>query len=477
MLNLIKHVWYSTKIHSLKTTISILVLATVLITATGHQVVYADDNEIKLISANFISEFPNGFRILAKAQSSAEITSIALRIRIGQQTAGSYDYLDFDQGKNVSGEMLWRTNTLGSYIPPGTIITYSFEIKDSEDNFLKTVPSEFIYHDPKFDWVEITDGTITVAYHGPVETRAKIVLDAMTETIAIMGPLLGAESKSPIRVTLYNNKLEMVRAQPPRSAAIARNTTTLGQAFASEGVLLVLGNRDARGTASHEITHILVHRAADSPGRSIPAWLNEGLAEFGNLDSGPEFDIALEFAIATKSLKTTKQMNTPPGNPTDLIMFYGQSRSLVKFMVNQFGPENMTRLLNKMKLGAKIEDAIEDTYGMSLVNLENLWRISIGAETYDVAKQAKNKPTPVPLRKIGLYSLTPKPDTEAVAGSSETPTPIQVAVEQTSSDVTTTEASVSSGCTAHHEGAGLDITTAGLFIGLLLFRYRPKSNY
>ena len=134
MLNLIKHVWYSTKMHSLKTTISILVLTTVLITATGHQVVYADDNEIKLISANFISEFPNGFRILAKAQSSAEITSIALRIRIGQQTAGSYDYLDFDQGKNVSGEMLWRTNTLGSYIPPGTIITYSFEIKDSEDN-------------------------------------------------------------------------------------------------------------------------------------------------------------------------------------------------------------------------------------------------------------------------------------------------------------------------------------------------------
>ena len=439
------------------------------------------EDGIKLVSTTFVTEFPDGFRVTAQFEGPSAIETIAARVRIGQQTAGSYDYLEFDTGTQVEGELFWRTNTLSTYIPPGTIITLSFEVEDVEGNELKTEPSEHVYEDPNYEWFEISEGAITVAYHGPVESRAQLVLDAMVDTVAIMGPLLGAETESPIRVTMYNNRLEMVRAQPPRSAEIARNTTTLGQAFSQEGVLLVLGNSEARGTASHEVTHILVHRAADSPGQFIPSWLNEGLAEYGNLEEGPEYEIALEFAVATGVLQSTLNMVGTPGNPDDLIIFYGQSRSIVEFMIERFGADKMTELMATMKKGIGTPEAIERVYGITQVELENLWRDKIGADPYVPPDTDQAKPTPEPRRKIGLYSLTPQPETETISAASETPTPLPERSVSEPSDTPTAaaeatepaEPAAGSGCGAPLPGGARDASAAALLLGLVGLRFRP----
>ena len=76
-----------------------------------------------------------------------------------------------------------------------------------------------------------------------------------------------------------------------------------GQAFADFNTLLILGSgRQALGTAGHEAVHILTHQAGDGFVSRLPAWLDEGLAEFGNPQPGYLYDIALEFAIETDTL-------------------------------------------------------------------------------------------------------------------------------------------------------------------------------
>ena len=140
----------------------------VLFTLMTSTSVIANDhsNNIEVISTSIISEFPEAFRIKLEAQGKYNITSIAIRLRIGQRKSGAYNYLcqageqidvsrwiceDLIQGKNVSGELLWRTNTAARYIPPGTIITYHFEIEDSTGTILETSPEEFIYYDSRFN--------------------------------------------------------------------------------------------------------------------------------------------------------------------------------------------------------------------------------------------------------------------------------------------------------------------------------------
>ena len=117
--------------------------------------------------------------------------------------------------------------------------------------------------------------------------RAQEVLDAIVETLGIMGPLLGAGVDEPIRVTMYNNWPEMRAALPPASVVSRRELITEGQAHSPEGVLLVLGGAPrASGIAAHEVTHILVHRAGEGTLGRVPSWLNEGLAEYGNYSPG-----------------------------------------------------------------------------------------------------------------------------------------------------------------------------------------------
>ena len=143
---------------------------------------------------------------------------------------------------------------------------------------------------------------------------------------------------------MYNNWPEMREALPPASEVTRRELITEGQAHSAEGVLLVLGGaRRASGIASHEVTHILVHRAGEGSLGRVPSWLNEGLAEYGNIQPGESYDRALFYAIQRNNLLPITGMDSQPGTPEDVIIFYGQARSIVHYMVEVYGVEKMAR--------------------------------------------------------------------------------------------------------------------------------------
>lgn len=364
---------------------------------------------IEVLSATAVSEFPVGIRFKATAVGQNEITSIAVRFRIGLQSRGVYEYLDYRAADVIEGEVFWRTFTAGGYIPPETIITYNYEVEDSAGNLLTTEEQELIYEDVRFTWERVSDGPVTVAFHGPVRVRAEAVLQAITDTLVKMGPVLGAGIDDPIRVGLYNNQKEMLEALPPRSAAVGRELVTEGQAFSDVGTLLVLGGgRLALGTASHEVTHILNHRAGQSIFRRLPSWLHEGLAEYGNVDPGFSYDIALEFAVATDRLLPHLYMQTLPGDPEDVIIFYGQAKSIVRFMIDLEGEEGMRELLALHKEGVNMDDALFQVYGLDRLGLTNAWRAAIEAGPYELPEIAESRPTPVAYPTVQAFTLTPQ---------------------------------------------------------------------
>ncbi len=381
----------------------------------------AQDGGIRVLSSQVTSEFPVGIRFRVSLESDNPIDAVSVRFQTGTEPRKSYDYLDLEEtAEIVDGELLWRTNTTAKFIPPGTLITYNFEIEDTEGNLLETEPEGFVYVDTRFEWEEVEDGAITVAYHGPVKQRAEIILDAMTQTLALVGPLVGADTTEPIRVTMYNNTLEMLEALPPGSTTIRRELITEGQAFTNIGTLLVLGSgRLARGTASHEMTHILTHRAGDSAFRSVPAWLDEGLAEFGNVDPSLSYTVAVEFAIETDRLLHLTSMPVLPGDPEDVIIFYGQARSIVRFMVGVYGPDPMTELMRLLKSGEQMDDALRATYGVDRLGLENQWREAIGAPLLEIDVRERARPTPIARPTVSAYSLS-----DLISGSQATPTPM-----------------------------------------------------
>ena len=421
-------------------------IAAVLVIGPGANRVSAQSNEpVRVISSSVTSEFPEGMRFRLELESDLRIDDVRVTFEIGSRRTTQYAYLELDQTTRplVNGELFQRTNTNDRYIPPGTMIIYWFEITDENGDTFFTEPEKFRYEDARFEWDEVTLGAITILYHGPVRVRAERLAEAAVESLGIMGPVTGAEIETQIVMTLYNNNAEMIGAVVARSLAASRELITEGQAFDAESVVLVLAGRSDIGTATHEMTHILTARAAGSRA-SIPLWLNEGLAEYGNLDRTISYSRFLEWAEGTDRLIPLKSLTSFPGDPNMTLVSYGQSRSVVNYMIDTFGKDAMAQLLATLGTGIGIDAALQVVYGFGIGGLEDRWRDSIGAEPYI---EPTPGPTPTPSAEpTPAYQLltappesgtiSPEPGASADTGEAVVKAPDAVEVpEPTAPDV------------------------------------------
>tara|TARA_Y100000588_G_scaffold75447_1_gene78607 strand:+ start:754 stop:2220 length:1467 start_codon:yes stop_codon:yes gene_type:complete len=391
--------------HFLLGTLLLVVLAVFL----NNDDIHADTKNIEILSYGVVSQFPDGLKFEVHVESASLVEEIALRFKVGHQKSGVYEYFEFEPSEKVETSLFWNTNTASKYIPPGTNIKYSVSATNSVGESTESEETNFTYTDVRYEWDEVSEDGITVFYHGPVKARAQAILDSILQTMLYTEPVFGEQQKESIRVSMYNNVKEMLNALPPNSSTIRKELITEGQAFPDIGTLLVLGGgRLSVGTASHEVAHILIHRAGDSVYGNVPAWLDEGLAELANVSPSFSYDIALDFAVHSDRLLPITSMPRLPGNPEDVIIFYGQAKSIVEFMVVRYGVDKMKLLMSTMKSGINTDEAIKEVYEVERIELENLWREYIGAPIYIPPPDDYELPTPVPIKSISLYTLTPE---------------------------------------------------------------------
>ncbi len=152
-------------------------------------------------------------------------------------------------------------------------------------------------------------------------------------------------------------------------------------AFSDERVLLVHGfDPTVTGTVSHEFTHLLVGEAAGPARTQVPSWLNEGLAEYGNIDPTDDYDAALRYGIFTRRIKPLWYQGAFGGTPEDIIIAYGQARSVVGYMIGTYGPDRMAALFPVLQRTLNIDQALLEVYGMDQFGLDSAWRESLGLD-------------------------------------------------------------------------------------------------
>ena len=346
-------------------------------------VAQADEGNITVVDAKAESQFPDGITFTISAQSTDIIDDIRVFFsKVDQQRRSAYRSVDFEPGTFVSGVSVLPSGSGGDYYPPGTKIEFSFEIRDKSGGVRRTEPQEFVYQDNRFEWNTVEEGLITVYYYGEyVQDRALVVLEAAKQNLEKMLPVLGIAPTEPLRIVSYNNYRHMAAALPFRSQAVREGLQTQGMAFSDERVLLVHGfDETVTGTVSHEFTHLLVGEAAGTALRQVPAWLNEGLAEYGNIDPTDDYDAALRYGIFTRRIKPLWYLNSFGGTPEDIIIAYGQGRSVVRFMIDSWGHERMAALFPVLQRTLDIDQALMEVYGMDQYGLDSKWREEFGLE-------------------------------------------------------------------------------------------------
>lgn len=361
--------------------------------------------EIALLSETYETRFPKEIVFILEARSEQAIKSITFTYQLGSLDSRHTGYPTFEPGQQVRAEYSLKTGG-SSYIPPMTSITYSYLIEDAAGNRLSTPSQRILYEDGRFQWQKTEEGMVTLFWHDRRESSVRAILDVAVRTLKKMGEQAGAEVSRPIKLVLYNTKAEMDVALPPESETIRRELVTAGQAYAEYDLLLLLGaGTDIGDTVAHEVTHLVVDQAAGTSYGHIPDWLNEGLAVYAQSDAR-EYTRALDSAIRRDTLLRLKGMAGRPGRPDEVILFYGQAYSIVKYLVDSYGADKMRQLLLAFKESGDIEAALRKVYGLDLNGLERGWRAKIGASPPPA--EAAPSVTEIPLPTLVPFGARPE---------------------------------------------------------------------
>ncbi|MDP3062173.1 MAG: peptidase MA family metallohydrolase [Chloroflexota bacterium] len=389
--------------------VAALFVSAIALLATGAWALAADGIEVRDVQAE--SKFPDGILFRASASSPDRIDEMRVFYRVVGQPRSSYGYLEFQPGASVTGEFLLSTSG-NSHIPPGTEVSYSVEARDVTGRVAQTEERTFLYMDSRFQWDQVSRGPVTVYYYGPVSRRADIVLIAALDTIEQMRPVLGVDQPEPIRVIAYNNIRDMSSALPFRAQAVREELVTEGQAWPEYGVLLVLVNESTvRGVTSHELAHILTQQAAGSA--RVPAWLNEGLSEYANLEP-TSYEQALQYAVYARRLRPLRYLQAFSGQPNDILIAYGTGSAVVHYMIDSYGPDKMRQLMSELAGGAALNDALRKVYGLDEDGIDSAWRESVGLKPLPSEDKQAAAPTP---------TATPRPTPTPTPQPTPTPTP------------------------------------------------------
>ena len=353
----------------------ILLVSIISYNFSNYDFIFADQDIVK--NYNVTSEIPEGIKFSIELLNYDEIDDIQVKFKIDGRNSFQYEYLKISKDNNVI-EHFFSTLQSSRYIPPASKIEYYFEIFFNDGSSFRTEKKNDVLLDSRFEWDLVQGDVVDVYFHGPVSRRAKNVLKASDKSVNDISELLGVDSNKRITLVMYNNYSEMFDVVVKKSQTQAGSLITEGQAFSTENIVLVDGGaRSALGVATHEITHIIVSRATKDSYVGVPLWLNEGLAEFGNVEQDSGYDRYLEWAVDTNRLFPFSSLNRFPGNPNLTLVAYGQSKSFIEFLVNKYPKENMKNLMKEISNRKSINESFISSYGKNLNDLEDEWKSTL----------------------------------------------------------------------------------------------------
>jgi hypothetical protein len=329
---------------------------------------------IHVVSTSSSVHFPDEVVLTLEAESDARISEVRLYYRLGSRTVRVYGYPDFTPSTRVKAD--FRIKTGGSnYLPSGVDITYNYRIVDEDGNAFETDSFTLEYKDPTFQWKSIEHDGFVVLYHDRPFERVDEVAGDVAERLAEVKDLLGLETSKPQKAVIFNGSREASRSFPVISDRASQDGIYAGFAYGDYDLFVLVGL--SLSGMVHEMTHLLIDEAIDSPFAVLPSWLNEGLAMYFEPGSGRRDSTVLR-AAERDELLSLRSTGSVPGRPSDVRLFYAQAQSIVDYMMETYGPERMGTTLKAINEGNRIDQAVQVAYGMSLDDLEREWQGQLG---------------------------------------------------------------------------------------------------
>lgn len=361
---------------------------------------------IEVLAQSHQNRFPDAmdFRIHARSDAPIEEAIVFYSASGGNAATTNRGVAEFQPTPEISTTVNIETGNK-KYLPPGTTITYWWELKDAAGNTTKTESQTFVYEDQRFQWESVDKEGVTVYYYSGSRGRAEEILEASLDSAHRLAEDAGVEYNHPMKIWVYASKSDMDPALPQSSATYQERTVTLGVRLSSE-VMALLGNHpEVLDTVAHEVSHMVIHQAIENPFGQLPAWLDEGLAMYAQGELPVGHRLELERAKQTDNLMSVRSLTSYVGDPTKVNLFYAQSYSFVDYLIETYGRDKMNELLGKYREGTTDNAALLGVYGFDVQGLDQRWREWIGARPRPTVASGQGPGVPGPVPTLALFTL------------------------------------------------------------------------
>jgi hypothetical protein len=338
------------------------------------------------------NHFPDDIEFRVSAHGDQPIEKVRLHYTILPDGTSASADPEFDPATSVSTSFSLAGNEPPQiYLPPGTRIDYHWEVEDAAGDTATTPETSVVYEDVRFEWSTLEAGGVIIHYYSGGKDDAQAMLDVAQKAIADMSDLLNVSIDFPVNVRVYASSDDMRPALQRRSESYESQITTAGVRVSSDTVL-VLGNVSFI-TLRHELAHVVTAVAGEGPFGGLPAWLDEGTAVYAQGD--PQgFGDAVQRAIDRGNVLSVRSITSYPGDPDKVNLFYGESWSLVSFLVDTYGDDKFAQLFAEIRSGKTTDGALQAVYGFDQGGLDDEWRASVGLSPREPTPQNGEEPVP-----------------------------------------------------------------------------------
>jgi hypothetical protein len=199
-----------------------------------------------------------------------------------------------------------------------------------------------------------------------------------------------------------------------------RNTAASSLVDRQQG-RIVLRRIDIRSTQSnwqmaalgHELTHVVL--ADRFEGRSLPRWIDEGMAILADPDEKQlRHRNDLKKAIAARAEFRVLELVTLADYPAAQRWgtFYGQSASLVQFLVDQAGPEQFVGFV-EVALDRGYDQGLRQVYHFGIADLERRWHAQLNAPVVAVRPTLQTAASPAATSQVLVRPVSLNPAQQA----------------------------------------------------------------
>lgn len=354
---------------------------------------------VDVVSNTPRNEFPDGVTFSLTFRPAGEVNEVRLRYELAPDGTGATAIATCTPGGAATTCTYTLTSGRGIFIIPGAEITYSWEVAAADGTRATTAEALYVHEDTRFNFRELTEGSVTVFYHSGTEDEAPGVLEATVESLQSVGALLETQVEFPIKVFLYETAEEM---QPAIAPSGGRGVQILGEVVYSDTAMVSVDEQPLDITR-HEIAHIVTREATKGP-FDIPGWMNEGISVASQRQPLSGHANALESAIRGDRVLSMNELNSSAtgGTGSTVGLYYGQAGSIIRYLIDTYGQPKFAELMRTFKSGSTVDKAFQSVYGFDSFGLENEWRESVGLD----ARQAVATATPA-------AEATPRPQPTA----------------------------------------------------------------